>query len=250
MKKTEGNIHKGHRERMKQKVLNGAVKSFSDHELLEYFLYGVYTRKNTNDIAHSIIEHFGDMKGVLEASPDELQNVPEVGPAAAAYISALSELICRYFSQGEPKKNMNIMEDIGEFFIGQFFGKKNECICILLLDNSMKYVDSRLFDEGSINSAKFDMKKLYKYAFGRNASKVIIAHNHPGGIAIPSEADRITTVNIATAFSNLGIELVEHFVIADGRYVPIMRNSQMFKQRKASEELLRFSDTDRVDREF
>ena len=249
MTKTEGNIHKGHRERMKQKVLKGAIKSFSDHELIEYFLFGVYKRKNTNDVAHSIIEHFGDLKGVFEASPDELLSVPDVGPAAAAYISALSELICRYFSEGQPKKNMNIMEDIGEFFIRQLHGKKNECVCILLLDNAMKYIDSRVFDEGSINSARFDMKKLYRYAFGKSASRVIVAHNHPGGVAIPSEADKITTVNLATAFSNLGIDLVEHFVIADSRYIPIMRNSQMFKQRKASEELLRFSDTDRVDSE-
>ncbi|MBQ8208300.1 MAG: hypothetical protein IJZ89_06160 [Clostridia bacterium] len=244
--KLEENIHIGHRERMREKILAGAADSFTDHEVLEFYLLGAYRQKDTNALAHSLISRFGSIKGVLDASSEELCSVPMVGKGGAAYLKGMSELMRRYFNAENKKQQFDKLDQVGDFFVHQFIGFGKENICVLLLDNAMCYIDSCMMNEGSVNSAKFDQTKLYQYAFGRNASNVIIAHNHPRGIAIPSEEDKNITSVLSVGLGHLGIKLVEHFVVADDRYTPIMRNSQFVSLKKISEEMLTFDEKEYI----
>jgi len=234
------NCHSGHRARMRKKFFSSPAESFADHEILEMFLYGVFRQKDTNEIAHKLLSHFGSLKGVLDASPEELSSVPMIGEQSVLHIRLTTELMRRYFAEGVEKEKFDSIEKVGEFFAAKYIGTDVETVYALLLDNSLKFIDSKMIYEGSVNSARFDLNKIYRYAFSKNASNVIVAHNHPGGIAIPSGDDKATTYNLITGLSNLGINLIEHFIVAGERYMPIMRNSEDLAVRKISEDTLSF----------
>lgn len=225
---------------MRKKFFSSPPDSFPDHELLEMFLYGVFRQKDTNEISHALLERFGSLKGVFNASEAELKSVPMVGEQCALIIRLVPEIMRRYFSEGTEREKFDSVEKVGAFFTAKYIGMNVEAVHVLLLDNSFKFIDSKMIYEGSVNSARFDLNKIYRYAFSKNVSNVIVAHNHPGGVAIPSGDDKMTTYNLITGLGNLGINLIEHFIIAGERYMPIMRNSEDISIRKISEDVLSF----------
>lgn len=243
MKKESSEIsHDGHRERVFDKVEAYGLGALNDHELLELYLFGSYRRRNTNDIAHALIDRFGSLKGVIDASQGELRSVKMVGRKSAIHINIVAEMMRRYLRINESKERFDSVGKVGSYFVNRFVGEGSERVYLLLLDNSMRFIDCSLVGEGSVNSVTFDKTRAFRTAFEHSASNVILAHNHPGGIAVPSEDDIRTNAILANGFGCLGINLVEHFVIADDRYTPIMRNSQNPAVRKSAEDALAMED--------
>ena len=232
--------NEGHRKRFFDRVEKCGTSGLSDHELIEGILFFVFPRRNTNDIAHAVMDRFGSIRGLLDASEAEMMSVPMFGKRCAMLFAFIAELMRRYFRVSGKKEVFNTVEKVGEFFVSRYICVGTEKTYMLLLNNSMRYIDCVLVGEGSINSVAFDAKRAYQYAFERKAANVIIAHNHPEGIAIPTEDDNRTTAMLANGFGCLGINLVEHFIIAGDRYLPIMRNSHNVSMRRTAEERMIF----------
>lgn len=232
--------NEGHRKRFFERVEKCGASTLSDHELIEGTLFFVFPRRNTNDIAHAIMDRFGSIKGLLDASEAEIMSVPMVGKRCAVLFAFIAEIMRRYFRVSGKKETFDTVEKVGEFFMSRYICVGTERVYMLLLNNSMRYIDCVLIGEGSINSVAFDAKRAYQYAFERKAANVIIAHNHPGGIAIPTEDDSRTTAMLANGFGCLGINLVEHFIIAGDRYLPLIRSSHNISMKKTAEERLKF----------
>ncbi len=239
-KSNHNNRHIGHRSRMRNKFLNVSPESFEDHELIEMLLYYVNARQNTNDIAHCLLDRFGTVRDLLEASHSELMDVSGVGERTSMLFMLTSELMRRYHTCVDKKERFNTIDKIGKFFVYKFVGMSVEAVYALLLDNSLGFIDCKLIYEGSVNSARFDTDKLYQYAFSKRAANVIIAHNHPRGLAIPSEDDKNITRILAQGFDHLGINLLEHIIVAGERFLPVMRNSEDTYLRRLSEDKLAF----------
>lgn len=218
------NPHKGHRGRVDGKVISGYVSSFTDVELLEEALFNVNKRSNTNVTAHSLIDTFGSLKAVFEADITQLLSVAGSGEKTAVFFTVMGEIFRRISSQSDPKteKRFASIEQIGEFFIKKFRGMTRECVMLLALDNKNALIDCKVIHEGTVNSSIVSVRKVIKTALDLNAARVVIAHNHPSGDASPSDDDIVLTRTLRRALGEVELDLVEHILVADDRYMPLM----------------------------
>ena len=230
MSNNANNLHNGHRARMRERVQNGGLQTLADHELLEMLLYYTQPRRDTNETAHALIEECGSLCSVLESPTEKLCRVQSVGDSSALYLKLLGELSRRYAIArlNAEKKPMQMQYDSKEklaaYLFPRFFGRRTEQLLALLFDNSMHMLDCFCAGEGSINSVQVSVRAIAQRAYARNASCVILAHNHPDGIATPSAEDIRLTRDFSNALSLLDIALAEHFVFAEKTYFPIMEH--------------------------
>ena len=223
VKKKSDNPHEGHRERMRAKIENGFVDSFTDVELLEVLLYYVIKRSNTNVTAHNLIDKFGSLKDVFNSDAEALKNVDGIGATCSAFFSVLKEINRRITVSPEmDEKRFSSVEQIGEYFIKKFSGMTEEKVMLLMLDNKNAAIGCKIIGNGIVSSSFVSSRAIVKTALLANASRVVLAHNHPSGDASPSDDDVVVTRTLRRALSELELDLVEHIIVADDRYMPIM----------------------------
>ena len=212
-------MHDGHRERLKERFVQNGLDNFEDHEVLELLLFYCMPRINTNDIAHELIRTFGGLPGVFEATPDELQKVTGIGKNAAVFLNLISSAT-RYYQveKAEVAIPMTTVEQFGQAFTPLFSGRRNEMIYLLCLDAKCKRICCTLLSEGSVNCAGVSVRKIVERALAVNATSVVLAHNHPSGVAVPSSEDIHTTMQAAKALKAVGVALLDHIVVADDDY--------------------------------
>ena len=199
-------IHKGHRERLKQRFLEEGLDNFTDIQVLELLLFYAIPRSDTNPIAHSLLEHFGSLSQVLEADVEELKKVPGIGDHAATLLALVIDL-CRYYQVNCAQKTeiLTTLEECGKYLVPRFFGRTRETVFLLCLDAKCKVLCCKEIGEGSVNTASISVRKVVETALSANATTVILAHNHPSGIAVPSNEDIQTTQRIARVLRSLWI---------------------------------------------
>ena len=205
---------------MINRFLKEGIESFEPHNILELVLFGGITRKNTNEIAHRLIDTFG-FCGTFDADYEELLKVEGVGPAAAAQIK-LAMSVCRKYNELK-YSDIKIIKDIehaAQYMQSSFLGRDREMLTLLCLDASGTIKNYSVIAEGSVNSVHMDVRKLVETALKYKASAVFVAHNHPGSNALPSAEDIRVTQKLLGTLSDLGIKLMDHFVFApDGDFV-------------------------------
>ena len=208
-------IHVNHRARMQERVAHNGMESLAEHEVLEYMLYLAIPRQDTNPLAHRLIDHFGSFCRVMEATPQELMQVKGVGPRSAQLISDIMEF-GRYYAVKKRKKQatLDTTANAIEYIKPLFLGLQNEVLYIILMDDSCHPLYDLKAAEGVPNHVSIDTRKLLRDVLRSNASTAILAHNHPTGLAIPSEADRLTTYRIMEVTGQLGFTIMDHIIIA------------------------------------
>lgn len=222
-------IHLGHRERLKRRFLEEGLDDFTDIQVLELLLFYAIARQDTNPIAHNLLDHFGSLSQVLEASPEELKKVKGVGEHAALLLHLIPQ-IGRYY-QVDSAQRVDILTSLdacGAYLVPYFFARTRETVFLLCMDAKCKVLCCKEIGEGSVNSASISVRKVVETALAANATTVILAHNHPSGIAIPSDEDVQTTRRIAAALSAVEIHLADHIVVAEGDYVSMVQSGYRF----------------------
>ena len=218
--------HAGHRDRMRQKFVDGDAALLADHEILEMLLYTALPRRDTNDLAHRLIETFGSLAGVLEADPNRITALTGLGPNTACFLSLLGEAARRYAADKLKPKNENPVfdtpESVAKFLFPRFIGQTKERAYLLLFDNSMRLLDCFHVGDGSVGSVLMSVRRIAERAYAKQAAAAILAHNHPGGLAMPSGDDLRVTRQLADALELLEVPLIEHFVFTDTAYAPIL----------------------------
>lgn len=222
-------IHDGHRQRLKEQFRKNGLDSFTDVQALELALFYCIPRQDTNPIAHKLIDHFGSLAQVLEAPVEELMKVPGIGENAAVYLHMITEL-GRYYLVNRSIQNtiLTTVEQCAEYMVPFFFGRRVETVFLLCLDAKCKVLCCKEVGEGSVNSAGISVRKIMETALGANATTVVLAHNHPSGVAVPSGEDIQTTRRIAMALQAVDIHLADHIVVADDDYVSMAQSGQRF----------------------
>lgn len=218
-------VHSGHRQRLRQRFLEEGLDHFDEIQVLELLLFYCIPRKDTNEIAHALLERFGSVAQVMEAPVDELRKVSGMGENAAIFL-AIINAFGRYY-QVNRASNTEILDDIekcGAYLVPKFTGRRNETVFLLCLDAKCKILSCREVGEGSVNSAAVPIRRIVEMALGSNATSVVLAHNHPSGLAIPSGEDVQTTKRLAMAMRAVEIELVDHIVVADGDFVSMVQS--------------------------
>lgn len=211
---SDGNLHKGHRQRMMKKFVNNGLDALEDHEILEMVLYHVYPRRNTNDISHRLINTFGSLKAVFEASFKELTAVEDVGENAANQILFWGEFARYLHAQTPEKVILNSEAAVVKYCrtIVDFYSK--ECVIALFLDNKYHLLSKYTVSDGTYNSVSFLIKEITEKAIKCNCSTVIFAHSHPNDQPIaPSTADVVTTRMVGDFLKKIDITLNDHIII-------------------------------------
>lgn len=222
-------IHDGHRERLKQLFRLDGLDNFSDIQVLELLLFYAIPRKDTNPIAHALLDQFGSLSQVLDAPAEELAKIPGMGENSATFLTLTTALCRRY--QVDRAMNVKILSSIdkcGQYLVPFFHGRRNETVFLLCLDAKCKVLCCREIGEGSVNSAGVPIRRIVETALGVNATTVILAHNHPSGIAVPSGEDAQTTKRVAAALRTVDIILADHIIVADEEFVSMVQSGYRF----------------------
>lgn len=224
-------IHDGHRQRLKDRFLRSGLDNFTDVQVLELALFYCIPRKDTNPIAHALLDHFGSLSQVLEASVEELQKVPGIGESTALYLTMLTQ-IGRYYLVDRSQREVILptIDKCGAYLVPYFFGRSLETVFLLCLDAKCKVLCCREVGQGSVNSAGISVRKIVEVALGANATTVVLAHNHPSGLALPSPEDIQTTRRVAAALSAVEVQLADHIVVADGDYVSMVQSGYRLEE--------------------
>lgn len=221
-------IHSGHRDRMRDKYIVNGYSGLPEHELLEMILFCSIPRKNTNDIAHRLIYRFGSLQGVLNASAKELQKVEGVGKNTAVFLKNFKNVVEAYNNRDVTPVKINGADDCGRFLLDRYGDTTQEIVSVLCLDDMCNVLEWRVLCEGSIQSASFNIKNLISTVVGCDAVSIVLAHNHPYGVALPSKDDIASTVILREALKHVNVALLDHIIIAGDDYIS-MADSSVYK---------------------
>lgn len=212
-------IHDGHRARKKEYYRLHGLHGMADHEVLELLLYYAIPRRDTNEIAHRLITEFGSLNGVLAAPPEALTQVPGVGAHAAAMLRLIYDINSRQAICRSKDVHLDTVRACGHYALRLLDNERTEKLYQLCIDDKGKLIENYLLSAGAMDAASVSVRRVVGNAIACGCNTVVLAHNHPGGIALPSEADRQTTAVLQKALAGVEIALTDHVIVADGDYV-------------------------------
>ena len=227
----DASIHNGHRERLKARFLEEGLDNFTDIQALELLLFYAIPQKDTNPIAHALLDHFGSLSRVLEADVEELKKVPGISDHSATLLALVTEL-GRYYQVdcAQRVEVLTTLDACGAYLVPRFFGRSNETVFLLCLDAKCKVLCCKEIGEGSVNSTSISIRKVVETALSANATTVVLAHNHPSGVALPSSEDVQPTRRVAAALSAVEVHLADHIVVAEGDYDSMVQSCYRFDE--------------------
>ncbi len=218
-------IHDGHRQRLKDRFLQEGLDNFTEVQALELLLFYCIPRQDTNPIAHRLLQQFGTLAQVLEAPVEELEKVEGMGRNAAIYLQLVLQT-GRYYqvSRSMQSKILTTIDQCGAYLCPFFMGRRNETVFLLCLDSKCKVLCCKELGEGSVNSAAVPIRRIVETALAANASTVVLAHNHPTGLALPSNEDVATTRRLGIALDAVDITLIDHIIVAEDDFVSLAQS--------------------------
>lgn len=207
----------GHRSRVKKEFLAAGLDHFPPHKQLELLLYYAIPQGDVNTLSHQLIDHFGSISGVFDASIEELQKIKGVGEHTAILLKLIPALSRAYLEDSYSDGNiLNDTQKVCNFLIPKFTGRIVESFFLLCLDGKKKQIYCDLLLEGTIDSVPIFVRTIVEIALRVGATYVILAHNHPDTFAIPSSEDLRTTKVIQNALATVSIKLIDHVIVARG----------------------------------
>lgn len=243
----DNKIHQNHRQRLQKLIYNSELKNLSEIQILEYILTLFIPRKDTNPLAHKLLDEFGNISDVFEANFDRLISVKGVGHSTATKIKSLCKIFHFTIEQTKTNKVQKLLtpSQIIDFF-KTFLNKKTcEEFYMASLNAKSEIIKVDKIADGNVNKVSIDLRKISEIAIKNNASIVIIAHNHPEGEPQPSIEDISATAKIFSALSVLGIGLLDHIIISNDSYFSFhtygllehLTETEQIKQNKLSNKI-------------
>lgn len=219
MASSNSSVHEGHRKTVKKKFIENGLDVFQPHEALELYLYYAIPRKDTNPLAHRLLERFMTISGVCDAPIDELMNDFGLTENTAVLLKLLPQMSRLYNESKLLDDNIIQLDTVGELIKTKFIGRIEEVVVLLLGDAKGKIIFFDVIAKGSVNSSDMPIRKIVDISIRHNAKLAFIAHNHPSGNALPSKSDIETTKIIYSTLKAVGVRLYDHFVVTDDDYV-------------------------------
>ncbi len=210
----DNGLHAGHRERMLKKYSENGIDCFEDHEKLEILLFSVFSRINTNDLSHKLLNRFGSLNSVLTASVSELTEIDGIGEKAAVKIRFFGDFFKSLFENQPDRIILSNVDSVAAYIRAVMNLKIAETMAILFLDNKQQLIGRYVFSNNHPNDIRVPQKELSKRVVESKCTSVIISHTHVGLPVLPSESDFITTRRIASILDALGVKLLDHIIVA------------------------------------
>ena len=214
------NVHDGHRARMrKASELDPELVSFSDYQTLEFILSFLIPRKDTNKIAHDLIDIFGSLNAVFHASTTELRTVKNMTETAACFLSHFNAFMRKSeMSRHLPKPYMRKVTEAVEILRPYFYERNAERVYCAALDQNSRVLQIVFISEGLADIAELNNDRIFSLITRTKAKKVILAHNHPAGSLEPSDNDVALTQTLFTMLPTLGAVLSDHIIFSEYGY--------------------------------
>ena len=208
-------VHTGHRKRVKDEFLANGLNGLPDHRVLELLLFYAIPQGDVNPLAHALIDRFGSLAGVFNATPEQLMEVDGVGCSTAVLIRLVPAAAARYLQSGSSFDEQMVSSwQFRELLLPLFFGQRNELAYLVCMDGKNKILVTKKLGEGIVDTMRIATRKVLETALACNATRVVLAHNHVSGVAIWSDADLDTTLRLQRVLREAGIELMDHFIFA------------------------------------
>ena len=222
------NPHKGHRERMREKVRTLGLENLPQHEIIEVWLYPFIPMKDTNVIAHDLIDRFGSLENVLDASPKMLMEVKNMTENAALYLTTMPQVFKVYNIQKfGPKPMLDTIAHAVKYLQNLFVNEKTEVIYMLNLNAKGMLLSKCKVGEGNIDSCQLNTREFIMRSADSKGNCIMIAHNHPSGNSSPSYADCEFTRWLIPFAEVLGINIIDHIIISSEGYYSFRENNML-----------------------
>jgi DNA repair protein RadC len=217
---------KGHRERLRERFSKNGFAGFHDYEVLEFLLTFIFRQGDVKPLAKELIKKFGSFSKVLDASVSDLQKVKGMGEASAISLSAFRQAMAFYHNSNiqSDKEQVTKMSGLVEMLRANIGHRKNEVLFAIFLNAKNEVIATKEMGTGTVSQAAAFPRQIVEKALKQKATSIILAHNHPGGIAEPSEQDINITTEIKKALALVDISLQDHIILADNEYYSFMRN--------------------------
>ena len=213
-------VHDGHRDRMRKRFFENDLEGFASHEALELLLYYAIPRGDVNPLAHALMDRFGSLSGVFSAPAELLAQVDGVGERPAMLLRLVPQIAQKArLGDLERELALNTRERVGDYLLELFSRERNEAVYQICLDGKGKFLSCRRLGEGSASAVNLDVRKIVQNAILYCASSVILAHNHPSGVALPSQEDHAATLRVKAALESVDVRLEDHIVVADHDFI-------------------------------
>ena len=221
-------VHDGHRERLRARFAEHGLESFNELNALELLLCYAIPRRDTNEIAHRLLDAFGSLSGVFQASMQELTSIPGIGENAATLILMVPQIIKKaHVSKAQEIKIIRNSTDAGNYLLPYFLDEPDEIVMMLCLDNKRAVICCREMGRGVVNCVDANIRRMVETALKVKTTTVIVAHNHPNGVALPSREDDNFTRTLYRSLGLLGITLEDHIIVANDEFVSLADSGVM-----------------------
>ncbi len=225
LKKEEDKPYLGHRQRVRDRFRATGFDGMNDYEKLELLLMFAIQRKDTKPIAKRLIERFGDIARVFEATEQQLCEVKGLTPNAALLLRMIVPLLEEYHSINAESRAVTDSGSCARMLCEKYKGVMQEKVFIVCTDAACKVLAIEEVCEGDISSVNVNCRRLVEIVlkYPRTVA-IILAHNHPGGLALPSREDILSTAELFKTLGCMGINLVDHIVVADDDYISMAQS--------------------------
>ncbi len=222
----EEKLHGGHRARLKARFLKDGLRGFEPHNVLELLLFYAIPQRDTNPLAHKLINRFGSVSGVLNAPVYELCEVDGISEHTATLIKLIPAIGELRAAEQRSKEIYDSLDKVGRLMLRRYANIKTETVLLLLFDEKRHLLDTVKVAEGNESTTKIDMNRVVRSAISCGAKKAMLVHNHPSGSSVASAEDISATVKVANTLRSVDIEFLEHLLIAGKIYEPILTRTE------------------------
>lgn len=224
----DSNLHKNHRNRVKEKFLHSGFDTFSEHEILEMLLFYTIPLADTNELAHRLIKKYHNLAGVLDANIDSLVEVDGVGNHTAIFLKMLPAAFCEYSKRKLDKNtNLNTCSQAKEYVAKLTSSLDHEQFFIICLNSSNRIISTKKISTGSFNKVEVPIRKVTDFVFKNNCDRIILAHNHPNGKPNPSPEDIVLTHKLFYSCVLNDIDILDHIIYSPLGSYSFSENQEM-----------------------
>ncbi len=226
------NPHKGHRKRLREQFIKNGLESMQPHQALELLLFYAIPQADTNVYAHELIDRFGSLCGVFNASYEDLQSVNGIGENSAALIKLVPQIYTMYAASEFDGKELKSMQDMCRMAIAMFYGRAVEETRLICLDDGFRIRLNSKIACGDGSSVTFSARKVVETVMRTSCSKCVLIHNHPHASSMPSNEDIAITENLKRLLKEVGVNLLDHIVVGNDGARTIISGDMRFQRDK------------------
>lgn len=208
-------IHDGHRERVRKRFRETGLNGFQPHQIIELLLFYTCPRKDTNELAHILINKFGSVAGIIDASYEDLESVSGISENTASLFKIIASFLPIYYNSRSDGLVYDNTEKLKELFRPYFIGLNHEEFRLACLDNNLRVMSNVSISAGGPSSAPIEIRSIARELLRNNSSHAVIAHNHPNGVPFPSNNDVAATRLIKDFLKTLGVDLLDHIIVGE-----------------------------------